>query len=164
MTIKDLRKDTINTWVELNRYVETFNILIDLHNVGGVSIKVTANINGDNDTVIGCGITNEGELLNLLLSYEQFLFMIEEGKTMKNITGGYEEVEGGTHDMPALIANLTDEPLFFYDGEGTFTNVDDIKGVDFFNGKKGCFMVKSGHKAIAEWKVRMHDDYGIKWR
>lgn len=165
MTIKDLREDVFNVWVELNKRAEKFNILIDLKEVGGAFVKVTASINGKNETTIACGITDEGELLNLLLSYNLFLYLMEEkDSTMENTTDGFEEVEGDTHGMPALISSLTDETVFFRDNNGILTNVDDVKeGIDYFAGKEGRFVVMKGRKAIAEWKVRVHDNYGIEW-
>lgn len=75
-----------------------------------------------------------------------------------------EEISGNTHGFPALVATITDEPLFFKDEEGNIESVDDHEeGIDFFYGKKGCFLIRKGHKSIAERKIRLHDEFGIDW-
>lgn len=43
------------------------------------------------------------------------------------------------------------------------TNVGDMWVCSDKKGKEGEFLVAKGRLDIAEWKVTMHDDFGIDW-
>lgn len=164
MTTKDLDKQTIEWWKLINETASKYNILFDIEDEGGALI-FTATFNDGEPCVLESGITDLEDIKVLILSFFSFVSgMRKSHPHYYTFPTGYTEISGGTHDMPALIASLTDEKIYFRNTNWTYFDVDEPKeGIDYFRDKEGVFVVDKGRKAIAEWKVRMHDDFGVEW-
>ncbi len=76
----------------------------------------------------------------------------------------YRKVNGWTHEMPALIFNLTEFPLYFFDNrKRTVELVDDNKGgIDEYVDRNGYFCVRPEDYEVAIRQIHDHDERGVE--
>ena len=76
----------------------------------------------------------------------------------------YKFVPGWTHDLPALIAGITEVSLYFHDNDtDTMECVDNNPaGIDAYANRNGSFYVRAEDYDEALRQIEEHDELGIE--
>ena len=147
----------------LKEFKKEICVLSDVDNPTLFSVDIlTINERGEIDYILTYAENyREEELLDVLTEAWADVQRSEDEKVLNQDFIRYRKVPGWTHDLPALIFNFTEVPLFFYDKrKGTVEVVRN--SVDKYDKRDGYFCVSPEDYTIALRQIEDHDERGVE--